>query len=129
MHTSGTTGIPFTCWEAHTLYYLSRIYTDQFKFHVLELSKLRNKKNPEGDLEQGMKFLGGRKKEDFKMMAEQNKYIDEAYLTLTKLSADERKRVEYEARRRALYDYNTQMGSAERRRMEKAEVKDERKLW
>ena len=70
-----------------------------------------------------MKFLGGREKEDFKMMAEQNKYIDEAYQALIKLSADERKRLEYESRRKALYDYNTQMGAAERRGMEKGEEK------
>ena len=91
------------------------LYTDRFEFHVLELPKLRNKENPEGALEQWMKFLGGRRKEDFEMAAEQNEYIDEAYRALMKLSADERKRLEYESRQMALYDYNTQMGAAEER--------------
>ena len=48
-------------------------------------------------------------------MAEQNEFIDEAYQALMKLSADERKRLEYESRQMALYDYNTQMGAAEER--------------
>ena len=91
------------------------LYTDKFEFHVLELPKLRNKENPEGVLEQWMKFLGGRRKEDFEAMAEQNEFIDEAYQALMKLSADERKRLEYEYRQMALYDYNTQMGAAEER--------------
>ena len=40
-------------------------------------------------------------------MSETNKYLGEAYETLEKLSADERKRLEYEAREKALHDYNT----------------------
>ena len=109
-------GIP----EFYSCFHISEdtrgtLYTDRFEFHVLELPKLRNKENPEGALEQWMKFLGGHKKEDFKAMAEQNEYIDEAYQALMKLSADERKRLEYESRQMALYDYNTQMGAAEER--------------
>lgn len=38
-----------------------------------------------------------------------------AYNTLINLSADEQKRLEYEAREKALKDYNTQMSSAEKR--------------
>ena len=37
-------------------------------------------------------------------MAEQDQYIGEAYETLKKLSADETKRLEYEARQKALRD-------------------------
>ena len=40
-------------------------------------------------------------------MSETNKYLGEAHETLEKLSADERKRLEYEAREKALHDYNT----------------------
>ena len=36
----------------------------------------------------------------------------EAYEVLQKLSADERKRLEYEARQKAILDYNSQMSSA-----------------
>lgn len=39
----------------------------------------------------------------------------EAYEALQKLSADDLKRLEYEAREKALKDYNTQMSSSEKR--------------
>lgn len=42
-------------------------------------------------------------------------YLGEAYEALQKLSADDIKRLEYEEREKALKDYNTQIGSAERR--------------
>ena len=45
-------------------------------------------------------------------MAKTNEYLDEAYQELVTLSADERKRLEYEAREKALRDYNSQMKSA-----------------
>ena len=48
-------------------------------------------------------------------MAKENEYLDEAYNTLVKFSADEQKRLEYEAREKALKDYNTQMSSALKR--------------
>lgn len=51
-------------------------------------------------------------------MAKTNEYLDEAYNTLLRLSADEKKRLEYEAREKALKDYNTQIRSAERRGLE-----------
>ena len=45
-------------------------------------------------------------------MAETDKYIQEAFGELEKLSADERKRLEYEAREKAMRDYNCLMDSA-----------------
>ena len=45
-------------------------------------------------------------------MAEEDTYINEAYEVLQKLSADERKRLEYEARQKAILDYNSQMSSS-----------------
>ena len=51
-------------------------------------------------------------------MAKQNEYIEEAVNTLFELSADEKKRLEYEAREKAIRDYNTQMKSAEQRGVE-----------
>ena len=48
-------------------------------------------------------------------MAKQNEYMEEAVNTLFELSADEKKRLEYEAREKAIRDYNTQMQSAEQR--------------
>ena len=48
-------------------------------------------------------------------MAKTDPYIEEAYSELEKLSADERKRIEYEAREKAVRDYNSLMGSELRR--------------
>ena len=45
-------------------------------------------------------------------MAKTDSYIEEAYKELEKLSADERAKLEYEARERAIRDYNSQMSSA-----------------
>lgn len=49
-------------------------------------------------------------------MAGEDNYINEAYEVLQKLSADERKRLEYEARQKAIRDYDSQMSSSSRRR-------------
>ena len=48
-------------------------------------------------------------------MAEKDSYIEKAYEELERMSADEKKRLEYEAREKALRDYNSQMSSARRR--------------
>lgn len=45
-------------------------------------------------------------------MAEQNEYIKEDYECLEKMSADERKRREYEERQKILWDHNSFMKSA-----------------
>lgn len=62
-----------------------------------------------------MRFLGGKCEEDFKRMAEKDKYIGEAYEELKHISADEEKRREYEQREKNIRDYNSQMKSATRR--------------
>ncbi|MCC8105577.1 MAG: hypothetical protein LIO99_06160 [Clostridiales bacterium] len=56
-------------------------------------------------------------------MAGKNEYLDEAYSTLLELSADEKKRLEYEAREKALRDYNFGMNCA---RKEGEQVGEER---
>ena len=55
---------------------------------------------------QWMRFLGGKNREDLKRMAEKNSNLREAYDELDRLSADERKRLEYEARQKAIRDKN-----------------------
>ena len=89
--------------------------SDLMEMHMLELAKLP----PEAQNEEGiilwMRFLGGRCEEDFKHMAEKDKYIEEAYDTLKKISADEEKRLEYEARQKVIRDHNSFMKSAEKR--------------
>ena len=78
----------------------------------MELPKLPPKQKSETDLMQWMRFLNGKRREDFEKMAEEDTYINEAYEVLQKLSADERKRLEYEARQKAILDYNSQMSSS-----------------
>ncbi|MCD7814933.1 MAG: Rpn family recombination-promoting nuclease/putative transposase [Lachnospiraceae bacterium] len=61
-----------------------------------------------------MRFFGGKKVEDFQTMANKNEYIGEAYHTLLELSADEKKRLEYEAREKAIRDYNAAIAYAQK---------------
>ncbi|MCD8073558.1 MAG: Rpn family recombination-promoting nuclease/putative transposase [Lachnospiraceae bacterium] len=61
-----------------------------------------------------MRFFGGKKVEDFQTMANKNEYIGEVYHTLLELSADEQKRLEYEAREKAIRDYNAAISYAQK---------------
>ena len=58
-------------------------------------------------------------------MAEEDTYINEAYEVLQKLSADERKRLEYEARQKAILDYNSQMSSSREEGIQIGEARGE----
>ena len=86
--------------------------------HILELSKLPPEEKNETSLLQWMRFLGGKTRKDFEEMAKKNSELEEAYDVLDKLSADEKKRLEYETRQRAIRDYNIGMLTAERRGIE-----------
>ena len=61
-------------------------------------------------------------------MAEEDTYINEAYEVLQKLSADERKRLEYEARQKAILDYNSQMSSSREEGIQIGEEKERKRL-
>ena len=61
-------------------------------------------------------------------MAEEDTYINEAYEVLQKLSADERKRLEYEARQKAILDYNSQMSSSRKEGIQIGEARGEKRL-
>lgn len=54
-------------------------------------------------------------------MAGTDEYNQEAYDTLVQMSADEKKQMEYEAREKALRDYQSQMKSAENAGFKKGE--------
>ena len=60
-------------------------------------------------------------------MAGEDNYINEAYEVLQKLSADERKRLEYEARQKAILDYNSQMSSSREEGIRIGEERGERR--
>ena len=85
---------------------LKEEYTDLMEIHILELLKLPVEQKNETDLIQWMRFLGGKKREDFEKMAEKNPDMKEAYDMLDRMSADERKRLEYEERQKLLRDKN-----------------------
>lgn len=87
-------------------------YTDLLELHILELKKLLPEEQNENGLLKWTRFLNGKCREDFEKMAEKDEYIDEAYELLKKMSADERKRLAYEAREKAVRDYNTQIKSS-----------------
>ena len=85
---------------------LKEEYTDLMEIHILELPKLPVEQKNETDLMQWMRFLGGKSREDFEKMAEKNPDMKEAYDMLDRMSADERKRLEYEERQKLLRDKN-----------------------
>ena len=92
------------------------LYTDKMEFHVLELPKLpKELKEDSSDIELWGKFISAERKEDFDMLAEKNMYIGSAYQYLQVISQDEEKRLEYEARAKAIRDYNQVMLEAEQR--------------
>lgn len=66
-----------------------------------------------------LKFFSGKTREDFSAMAKEDEYMEEAVNMLFKLSADEQKRLEYEAREKAIRDHNWLIQSAEQRGVEK----------
>ena len=92
------------------------ILTDKMEFHILELPKLpKELKENSDDLLLWAKFISSEREEDFKMLAMQNKHIESAYEQLKLISQDEQKRLEYEAREKAIRDYNQMMFEAEQR--------------
>jgi len=86
------------------------LYTDKMEFHLIELPKLPQElKDEKDDVLLWAKFINSERKEDFEMLATKNIYIQSAYNTLQVISQDEEKRMEYEAREKALRDYNQGM--------------------
>ena len=82
------------------------------ELHILELKKLPPGDQNEEGVIRWMRFFGGKNRKEFEDMAKTDEYIEEAYDELKKLSMDEQKRMEYEARQKAIRDYNSQMKSA-----------------
>lgn len=95
-----------------------KVYTDVLEIQILELKKLSPGAQTGNDIINWMRFFGGKSREEFEKMAKTNEYLDEAYQELIHLSEDDKKRLEYEAREKALRDYNSQMSSARKMGME-----------
>jgi predicted transposase/invertase (TIGR01784 family) len=84
------------------------IYTDKMEFHIIELPKLPT--NSDGSpVYDWAKFISSEDRGDFEMLAKKSVYLDEAYKQLEVISQDQQKRLEYTARQKAIYDYNTLM--------------------
>ena len=87
-------------------------YSDELEIHVLELPKLKNYDDPADELMKWAKFFNAENEEEFKMLAQENDYLNRAYEKLHEISADEQKRLEYDAREKAIRDYNWQMSKS-----------------
>ena len=66
-------------------------------------------------LELWAKFINAEKQEEFAMIAEKDPYIQSAYNQLQIISQDKHKRLEYEARQKAILDHNQSILEAEQR--------------
>lgn len=73
----------------------------------MSTGKLPEQVKGEEDIISWMRFLGGKTREEFKNMADLNKYIGITYEELQKLSADELKRLDYESREKAIRDHKS----------------------
>ena len=94
----------------------SFIYTDKMEFHLIQLPKLPKKlREDSSDIELWAKFINAERKEEFDMLAQKNQYIESAYERLQVISQDREKRLEYEAREKAILDHNQMMLEAEER--------------
>lgn len=89
------------------------LYTDKMEFHVIELPKLPEEiRENSSDIELWAKFINAERKEELEMIATKNPYIESAYQQLQIISQDKEKRLEYEAREKAIRDYNQSMKEA-----------------
>ena len=61
-------------------------------------------------------------------MAKSDEYISEAYKSLKKLSADDIEKLQYEAREKAIRDYNSQMNSSLKRGIERGQTLEKIRL-
>jgi predicted transposase/invertase (TIGR01784 family) len=88
------------------------------EIHVLSLARLPD--DADGRLADWLKFLKAENEEEFKMLAEKNPVINEAYCKLQAMSDDEANRMLYEARLKAQRDEYSRIQGA--RREERWEV-------
>ncbi len=105
------------------------IYTDKMEFHLIELPKLPEQlKEDSSDIELWAKFINSERKEEFDMLAQKNPYIESAYERLQVISRDREKRLEYEAREKAILDHNQMMLEAEERGEERGWERAEERI-
>ena len=105
------------------------IYTDIMEIHVLELGKLPPEDQNEEGIIRWMRFLNAKSRKELKEMAKQDEYFGEAYEELERLSADEKKRLEYETRLKYKRDKYAQLHYATRIGREEGKSEMIRSMW
>ena len=106
-----------------------RIFNDLFEYHIIELPKISEKNftEAEDDLLLWASFMNSDDKEEMKMLSKKNHGIKAAYDELEALNNDEERRAIYEAREKAIMDYNVQNPVAREERA-RSEGKKEGKI-
>ena len=89
------------------------------EMQILELRKLPEELQSDDEVIRWMRFLAGKNRMELEDMAGTSEYIEEAYRELERMSADERARLEYEARQKAIRDHDAIMNSAWKTGLEK----------
>ena len=115
--------LDFTLFESDKEYYSRfhiwedsrcRMYSDKMEIHILELPKLSEYNYPDNELLNWARFINAEKKKEMEIMSKKSPYIEKAYEKLVNISADEQKRLEYEAREKAIRDHNYLVNSNRR---------------
>jgi predicted transposase/invertase (TIGR01784 family) len=101
-------------------------FNDLMEIHALNLKRLPAE--GEGKLLDWLRFLKAETEEEFKMIAEKNPMIQEAYCKLQVMSEDEANRMIYEARLKAQRDEYSRIQGARREGLEEGLEKAARAL-
>ena len=89
--------------------------TDIFEVHFIDLEKLRKGKgigNVGVSLLRWLRFLASKNKEELEMLARSDNELNGAYEDLKKMSADDKLRLQYEARQAWLMDERSRIKQA-----------------
>ena len=87
------------------------LFSELLEIQFLELTKLPSETPSEPVLLRWMRFFHCKNRKEFEHMAKTDKHVEIAYQELIRLSADEKKRLAYEARQKAIRDFNSQVQS------------------
>ena len=96
---------------------------------IAALLGVRPKDQNEEGIIRWMRFLNAKSRKELKEMAKQDEYFGEAYEELERLSADEKKRLEYETRLKYKRDKYAQLHYATRIGREEAQSEMIRSMW
>lgn len=89
------------------------LFTDVMEIHTMELNKLPEQQGREdGELYNWLCFIAAKRKEEFEMLATKSPELEKAVGTVWRLSADEKIRMEYEYRERAIRDHVSRIEGA-----------------